>query len=362
MKLFTKYNRINSWANIIIFGLGSLAFYFVLHYILIDQLDDSLKSEQQEIEEYVTLHKQLPEIQNTKHQWITVEKVVTPLPQKIKKSISFYNPKEDEQERVRQLLFPLTVSSQHYTITVNKSEVETEELLQLIIPIIVIMIGLILLGNYIINRKVVNRLLHPFYHTVDRIGNYHLSEQTPLQLPKEPIDEINLLNESLNKMTSRIYADYQVLKTFTENASHEMQTPLAVMRSKIEVLLQASEWKEKEMQQILAIDDASQKLSKLHQSLLLLTKLENHQFLLEEEVNLKIIIQQKVQEREEFLEPKNLNLKVDLEEVKLPFQHHLAEIMITNLLNNAMRYTPAGGIITIKLNPQTLIFTNTAIN
>ena len=80
MKLFTRYNRINIAATIFIFVIGSVAFYFVLQYVLIRQLDDTLRSEQQEIIEYVTAHHQLPEIQNTKHQWITVDTIAESIP------------------------------------------------------------------------------------------------------------------------------------------------------------------------------------------------------------------------------------------------------------------------------------------
>ncbi|UKJ08547.1 sensor histidine kinase [Solitalea lacus] len=358
MKLFTKYNLINSWVTIIIFGIGSIAFYFLLHYILHSQLDETLRAEQLEIEGYASLYHKLPMIPNTRHQWVTYQKVTEPLSTKRKQTISVYNKAEDEFEPIRQLIFPINVDGINYAVTVNKSEVEFEDLMKLIIPVIVSMIGLVLLANFIINRRVVNRLLQPFYNTIDRIGSYHLNQQTPLKLPSEPIDEINLLNERLNKMTSRIYADYHSLKTFTENAAHEMQTPLAVIRSKIEILIQSADLNDSEMQQLLIIDNSAHKLSKLHQSLLLLTKLENRQFLLKEKVDLKAIIIQKVQETEEFILIKKLVLETDLAEVQIPFHPQLAEIMISNLINNAIRYTDNEGTIRIKLSKTCLVISN----
>ena len=286
MKLFTKYNRVNITATILTFVVGSSAFYFVLHYVLLRQLDESLRSEQQEILAYTNLYGKFPDIQNTKHQWINITPAYSLIPKAYSKSIPFYNKEEQEHESIRQLSFTTQVGPKLYLVTVNKSEAETEDLLQLIILVTVGMIGLILLSNYIINRKLVNRLWQPFYTTIDRIKDYHITVQKPLQLSKEPIDEIDLLNDSLNKMTQRIHQDYSSLRLFTENASHEMQTPLAVIRSKVEALLQNTDITEKSIQQLLSIEDATQKLSKLHQSLLLLTKLENRQFPLTESVNL----------------------------------------------------------------------------
>lgn len=359
MKLFTKYNRINITATIFIFLAGSVAFYFVLDYVLIRQLDGSLRSEKQEITEYSQLHQQLPEIQNTKEQWIQVVKSNQPLSKSISKSIPVYNKAEEEQEYIRQLIFTVSIQQQIYLVTVNKSETEKEELLKLIILVTLSMVAMILLFNYLINRRLISSIWQPFYNTINSIKDYAANQQS-LRLSKEPIDEINLLNESLNSMTDRIHKDFHALQSFTENASHEMQTPLAIIRSKVESLYQFAEGKEQMMQELLSIEDACLKLSKLHQSLLLLTKLENKQFILNESISLVNILEQKCAERKELFESKNIKLEISAFNFEMNFHRHLAEILITNLLNNAIRYTAPGGTITITVNPASLSCSNTA--
>ena len=362
MKLFTRYNRINIAATIFIFVIGSIAFYFVLQYVLIRQLDETLRSEQQEVIEYVTAHNQLPEIQNTRHQWITIEPGSEISHKTRPKRIWILNPKENEIEPVRLLVFSVSAAGHIYQVSVYKSEIETEDLLKLIILVTIAMIACILLFNYLINRRLINRIWQPFYHTIDKIREYQVVAQHPLSLSKEPIDEINLLNESLNSMTQRIHQDYSALRSFTENASHEMQTPLAVIRSKVESLLQDAEGKPQSVQQLLVIEDATLKLSRLHQSLLLLTKLGNRQFVLNETVDLRSIIQNKLEERQELFASKGLKVVTDLEQVLLSFHHHLAEIMVSNLLNNVIRYTPDNGDVSIQLNLDQLSVSNTAVN
>ena len=360
MKLFTKYNRINITATIFIFLAGSVAFYFVLDYVLIRQLDASLRSEKQEITEYIQEHQQLPEIQNTKEQWIQISKTDLPIEKPLLKTIPVYNKAEAEQEYIRQLSFSVSVNKQNYLVAVNKSETETEELLKLIILVTISMVAMILLFNYLINRRLINAIWKPFYNTIHHIKDYAANKQA-LSLSKEPIDEINLLNESLNSMTEQIHKDFYALRSFTENASHEMQTPLAIIRSKVESLYQYTEGKELMMQQLLSIEDACLKLSKLHQSLLLLTKLENKQFVLKESIHLKSILEQKIEERKELFESKQIDLQVRATDFEMQLHQHLSEILISNLLNNAIRYTALGGIISIVLNPQTLTISNTAI-
>ncbi|MEI8073975.1 MAG: HAMP domain-containing sensor histidine kinase [Bacteroidota bacterium] len=359
MKLFTKYNRINITATIFIFLAGSVAFYFVLDYVLIRQLDASLNSERQEITEYVQAHQQLPEIQNTKEQWIIVAKTNQLETKTFTKNIPVYNKAENEQEYIRQLSFTINVNQQGYLVTVNKSETETEDLLKLIILVTISMVAMILLFNYLINRRLINSIWKPFYNTIHNINDYAAHQQA-LTLSKEPIDEINLLNESLNSMTERIHKDFFALRSFTENASHEMQTPLAIIRSKVESLYQYAEGKEQMMQQLLSIEDACLKLSKLHQSLLLLTKLENKQFVLNESIHLKSIFEQKIEERKELFEAKQINLQINASDFELSLHQHLAEILISNLLNNAIRNTANGGAISILLNYQSCSISNTA--
>lgn len=360
MKLFTRYNRVNITATILTFLVGSVAFYFVLDYVLTRQLDRGLRVEQQEVLDFVKEHNQLPELLVTRHQWIEALPATQPIINPTPRTTEAYNKLEDEKEPIRQLSFTVNAGGKLYMVSVNQSKTETEDLLQLIIMVTVCMIAFILLSNYIINRKVITRLWKPFYTTIDTIKDYQLSVKTPLQLSKEDIDELNLLNDSLNKMTSRIYQDYLALKTFTENASHEMQTPLAVIRSKVESMLQLAEGKELFIQQLLTIEDATLKLSKLHQSLLLLTKLENRQFKLSENINLTQILNDKLSEREELIQARELIVVVAAEDVSLGFHRHLAEIMINNLLNNVIRYTPMHGTVAIKLNINALSIKNYA--
>jgi len=360
MKLFARYNRVNITATIFTFLVGSIAFYFVLNYILVRQLDRSLRVEEQEIIEFVNQNHRLPEIHNTRHQWIEILPVSAPIKHPHPFSAEAYNRLEQESESVRSYAFTVTVAEQVYQVTVSQSRTETEELLQLIILITILMIAMIVLANYLINRHLITRLWRPFYSTIDSIREYEVSGHEPLHLPREEISEMDLLNESLNSMTSRIHQDYVSLKTFTENASHEMQTPLAVIRLKTESLLQMAEGKEMMVQQLLAIEDTTVKLARLNQSLLLLTRLGNRQFRPNESVLLSGILENKIKELQDFVSAKQLAFHQDIQEVMLQFHHHLAEILVSNLLNNAIRYTPPGGLIEVVLHHKELSVSNTA--
>ncbi len=362
MKLFTKYNRINIAATIFTFLVGSIAFYFVLHYVLIRQLDETLRAEEQEINRYIETHHQIPDIQNTKHQWTTIEKTNTLTKKEVFKNITLLNTKENEEEAIRQIIFTTALNGTLYKITVNKSKVETEDILQLIILVTMCMIALILLINLYVNRKIINRLWQPFYTAIEQIKSYHINDRQSLSLPNQNIEEFNLLNESLNTMTKSIYNDYQALKSFTENASHEMQTPLAVIRSKTDILLQQTDLTETSIKHILGIEDGITKLSRLHQSLLLLTKIENLNFSFTEKINISTIIQQKIEEKREIFQSKLLSIEENIIPVEILFHHHFAEILVNNLLTNTIRYSPENGKVEVVVTKEKLVVKNTAIN
>lgn len=360
MRLFTKYNRVNVWVTAATFILGAAGFYFLLFYLLNKQLDDTLQSEQQEITEYVAAYGKLPSFQNTRQQWMTALPVTEMLAAPNIESYTRFNAKEGGKERIRRLVFTIKAGNVIYRVIVSRSQAETEDLLKLIIMFTLCMIGFMLVFNYVVNRVLVNKLLKPFYHTVVGIKNYAALEK-PMQLLKTGIDEIDTLNTSLNDMTHRIHTEYKALKSFTENASHEMQTPLAVIRSKIELLLQNEKLREHDVKYILQIDDAAKRLTKLHQSLVLLTRLENRQFTTTDQVNMQQIVAAKVAEFEELFASKNILFKSYTQPANICLHPHLAEILTSNLLSNALRYTPVKGLVSVTLTDKLLVVSNTAI-
>ena len=357
MKLLDKYSRLNITATILTFIIGSCTFYFLLNYILIRELDERLQAEQQEILAYVNTHKSLPDIVRTKDQFTLYEQAVA----KVNTEFTTVKLKQNnEQEDYREIKFSLLARDKYYQVTVGTPLDETEALLQVIICVTIAMIGIILLIGFLINRIVIRRLWKPFYSTIESVKNYHLSEQQTLKLERTDIDEFSLLNQSINEMVDRIQQDYGSLKNFTGQAAHEMQTPLAVIRTKLDTLMQNEAVLEKNAQLITDIEKAVHRLSRLHQSLLLLTKVENKQFLLNEKINLDKIVTDKYEEFGEMASAMNLSIKLHIEPVVLLFHQQLAEIIISNLLNNAIRYNRPSGEIEISLNDTLLTVSNTS--
>ena len=161
-------------------------------------------------------------------------------------------------------------------------------------------------------------------------------------------------------MVAGVEADYHTLKEFTGNAAHEMQTPLAVISANTESLMQDESILRLHHESIFTIEDAVKRLSRLNHSLLLLTKIENRRFDLNEKVDWNILVQQRLNELQDLVTAQKITVQVNAAAAVTLFHQHLADILITNLVSNAIRYNFEGGIIEIQLDCRQLTVSNTS--
>jgi two-component system sensor histidine kinase QseC len=360
MKLFTKYNRTNIITTIAIFIIGSIAFFFVLRYVLVEQLDEDLQSEQQEIMQYTKKFNHFAPIIPTKDQLTNIDSIDVVLHKDKFYSLKKWNPLKNENEWFREISFITTLKNINYEVTVSDSEEETYDLLKLIIAITIAMIALILIVGFFINRIILNRLWKPFYHTIDKINTYQLTSQQALQLEQTSIDEFNILNKNITNMVEKVQYEYRNLKEFTANAAHEMQTPLAIIRAKLDMLVQDESQLSNNANPVTGIEIAVNKLSRLFNSLLLLTKIENRQFELKKKIQLDEIIENKLSESKHLIDSKGIILSKKIMPTRIVFHQQLAEILIGNLLNNAIRYNFDLGRILIILTKHEFTISNTS--
>jgi signal transduction histidine kinase len=357
MKLFTKYSRINLLTTVLIFLLASLSYYFLLRYVLINQVDKDLRIEEDEIQTYVSRNGKLPEVIEIKEQPITYLPVQGEGERHFENSRTPHTGKS-KHDHFRQLLFYIKVKEQWYEVNVGKSLAGTDEITRSIILITILTIVLILSVSLLLNRLILRKLWQPFYNTLQRVQHFELGKpQLPLNI--EPVDEFNLLNTTLQQALGKAEQDYLLLKQFTENASHEMQTPLAIIRSKLDLLIQDEDLTEPQSQTLQGAYNAIQRLSHLNQSLLLLAKIENRQFIDTLPVHLTRKIEEKIFQFKELWESKHLLVTTHLEEVVVTMNAELADLLLNNLFSNVNRHSTPHGQIGITLNQQQLVISNT---
>lgn len=361
MKLFSRYNRINLLAIVSIFLLAGMANYFVVHYILVHQVDDDLLIEQNEITSFVQRHNRLPETVPVHDQ----ETFYTPATNGDQPP-SFHTVRvrdHNHPEDYRQLSFSLAAGGQWYTVLVRKSLEGTDDLLQSIVTVTALTILLILLTSTVINRLVLKKLWRPFYSSLEAMRRFEIDKDPLPHFPFTETDEFRYMNESLQQSAQKASRDYRLLREFTEDASHELQTPIAIVRAKLDLLIQDEQLSESQGSIAQAAYSAIQRLSRINQGLLLLTKIENGQFTEVQQLNLRQILLEKKQQFDELLTGRQIQLIISVPpDTTLLINPFLADSIFNNLMSNAIRYNTAGGLIQIQGTPNRVRFSNSGDN
>ena len=361
MKLISKYNRANITATITVLLLSSICYYFILHFVLLDQLDDDLKVEEQEVFDYIKTNKSLPNPTSYKDQEVSfTASAINDSNYRKFSSKSSYNAQEKESISIRQLEFAVNSNGKNYIASIRKSQDETEDLVKFILMITAVIVGLLLIVMFLINRLLLAKLWKPFQLTLTQLKQFNLSNRSKLELPQSNISEFKELNEAVAIMTRKATADYDVLKSFTENASHEIQTPLAIIKSKLELLSQSDHLKEQDVAIIHAAESAVSRLTKINQSLLLLTKIENQQYEGSEQINVQEMIEKNLSLYEDVITARNIDVSWHIKNsLFIQINDNLADILISNLIVNAIKYNIDAGTITISIEKNRFSISNT---
>ncbi|MDH7459976.1 HAMP domain-containing sensor histidine kinase [Chitinophagaceae bacterium 26-R-25] len=359
MKLFTRYNRIVLGATLGLFLLSSIFYYYLLNYILLSKVDDVLNHKIVRMQRYVQQTGALPELDDMGEVKVKFLPVREPLPEVEKSFVELFDSAEMKMSPFRKYVFTLPTRGQVYQVTMVRPMAGTRNLFVTIILATMSLGFVVLLISFWINRTFLQRLWQPFYSTIAAMRSFQLGKVKEVKLAKTDIDEFAFLNDNLTETMEKAEEDYRMLKQFTENASHELQTPLAVIRSKLDMLIQQEDMSQRRSEEIREIYAEVKKLSRLNRSLLLLTKIENHQFEEAGEIDLKEKIGTKVEQMKEVWKDHDIRFQCQLQEASIWMNADLADILLNNLLSNANRHNREGGVVQIELTSHQLSICNT---
>lgn len=271
-----------------------------------------------------------------------------------------YSKEEHRYQLYRQLGFTETVNNQSFEVRIFKSLEETDSLIVSIIMTMTILVILLILTLLIVNRYSSRMVWSAFYNTIEKINRYDLNAHEEFALQDSDVKEFSDLNRVLHAMTERIKNDYFNLKEYTENASHEIQTPLSIINSKLELLLQSGEMNEKQYKALADAYEASIRLSKYNSTLILLAKIENKQFPESKLVSPETILNGLLENLEDLIRSKKIEVVKQIDpEVRLMMNPYLAEMLIVNLVKNAVRHNVKGGRLLVEVTTTYLRISNT---
>ncbi|MBG8556039.1 sensor histidine kinase [Hymenobacter guriensis] len=363
MKLLTATTRYYLGLTLGLFALASLLLYAGFDWALRHEVEELLYNRQLHVQQQVARGLALPDPAYADN----LDRSFQPLPLGYSDTL-LLDPVEQEMVPHRQLTFrlqPVSAASAPEWVTVRKSLVETEDVLAVVVGVLGVVLALLLGGVVALNHWFSQRLWLPFRQTLVALRGYDLQHHRALGLPASSIDEFRELNQALNMLSERLVRDYESLRQFTENAAHETQTPLAIIQAKLEQLLQAPALQEDE-QLATVLGDAlggAQRLSRLHQALTLLTRLENHQFAPTQAVPVALdqLLRERITLLEPLLEARGILLawRVDSPPPALTMHAGLADSLLQNLLHNAIKHNHSGGRVDVQLTSRFLEISNT---
>lgn len=263
-----------------------------------------------------------------------------------------------ELEPVRQLTTAFERNGKYYKLTIINSMVEEDDLVQDLIWEAVGLYLVLILSIAFINNFVLQKLWKPFYILLEKLKNFQLGKS---EIPVVPtnVKEFEDLQIALKSLLINSNQTLEKQKEFIGNASHELQTPLAIAIHKLELILEKNKLDNEQAEQIAEILNIIERLTKLNKSLLLLTKIENNQFINNEDLILNDTFKQCLDEYEELLEYKNIQVElIENSELKLNIDPALAQIIASNLIKNAIVHNVENGILKIEFKDQQLIVSN----
>ncbi|MDA3906251.1 MAG: HAMP domain-containing sensor histidine kinase [Bacteroidales bacterium] len=275
---------------------------------------------------------------------------------------TYFNQVEQENEPYRELNSPIRIQGKLYTFSARVNLVESEDLMTSIALLFFILILLMLLGLFIITKKLSLSLWKPFYKTLRQIEDFEINKKSQPQFSATKIEEFNRLNKSIENLIQKNIVIYENQREFVENAAHELQTPIAVFKAKIDTLINRSDVTQGQSGILSSIIKSIARLDRLNKNLLFLSKIDKNQFSETHTFSIKELIENQLDFFTEQAKQKNIKIKTNLKGVcSINSNIGLTEILISNLFLNAIRHNVKNGEgeVNISLSEQKLEITNT---
>ncbi len=250
------------------------------------------------------------------------------------------------------------INGRHFYMSTYNIMIETNDITETVVQTMVAIFILLLVFITITSRMVSKKILHPFHQSLEQIRVFSFKKNKPLAFKPTKTEEFLKLNDFLHKMSLQLLDDFRIVKEFSENISHEVQTPVSVIRGKLELLMN-SQINDNQARLIEAAYRSNERLTRIVGSLSLLAKLENQEFKSIQKIDFSITIKNILADYKELMEIKNISLESEIQsQVELSIDPNMAEMLLHNLLTNAIRHNQDPGTLFIQLHQKGLTMQN----
>jgi len=363
MKLVYKNIIINTIISVFILFLGEFSLYFFLKNKLEKETVEHL---------FLERHFMIKQLKNGVNIDYFKHNVGDVIEIKTISEVQYTTPKfekieieeewEEESFTSQKIIFDVLQNDKAYRVSILKTIDEDEDLTNNT-SLVIFISGLCMLTVLVvINVFVYYKLFSPIYKLIKDIKSFSVQKMQRIEPPKTSTEEFAMLSEEISKMSEKMISDYMSVKEFTENITHEIQTPLAVINSKIERCLQDENLSS---EQAILLSDAAKSVTKLfniNKGLTLLSRLDNKQFNNPITINLSNLIKQRLHYFSDFIENKNISVTENYtQEIVVYMKESLLEILIDNLIKNAIQHNLQNGNILIATKNNVFSVSNTGL-
>lgn len=247
----------------------------------------------------------------------------------------------------------------HQRLVIRTSTVEEDELIYDLTTALVVLYIFLVISIVAVNGYLLNKAMRPFYLILDKLKKYQFGVPFSQKKQNFSITEFEELNVEINEMIERNELVFYQQKQFIENASHELQTPLAIVINKIDLLIQNENPDKKNLNFLTEVKNDLRRMVGLNKSLLMLSKIENSQFNKTSGVDFNSLISKLVENYEDFIEFKKVEVSIIEKGIFVAdFNQDLADILLSNLLKNAVKYNNEEGTLNIIIENDRITFQN----
>lgn len=343
----------------------AILFYFAVMDEVNDEVDDSLEDYSEIIIIRALAGEELPSKNTASNNQYFLREVTKEYAGScddiIYKDSMVYIPEKDETEPARILTTIFKDDGEKFfELTVATPSIEKEDLKDAMAGWIIFLYIALLLTIIVINVWVFYRNMRPLYVLLHWLDKYRIGKvNEPLQ-NNTRVSEFRKLNEAAVRYAERSEQMFEQQKQFIGNASHEMQTPLAICRNRLEMLMEDENLSESQLEELMKTHQTLEHITKLNKSLLLLSKIENGQFTDTVQVEVNKLLRQYLEDYKEVYQYREIITSIEEEGVfYLTINETLAVVLLTNLLKNAFVHNMDGGHIRIVITSHSVMFCNT---
>ena len=273
-----------------------------------------------------------------------------------------YMQNEEDFEPVRLLETVFKQDDSFYRLKIKTSMVEEDDLIkELFFSLLWLYAGLIF-SILLLNNFIHKKIWKPFYNLLGRLSSFNIEKDEKVSLESTKIEEFSLLNKRIEHLLDKSVQSYRSQKEFIENASHELQTPLAISINKLELLVEGNHLQENQLEQLASTLDNLERLKRFNKSLLLLSKIENKQFPEKELVNFNMLIKEIALEFADLSTHKKMKVEIVEEaDFQLSMNRDLANILLSNLIKNALVHGITDGVVEVRLTQNSISIKNNGV-